>query len=269
METLLPAQVPSLDCVERFLYDHHNIHNSNSPASSPQSQLPPICDLESKVLCDLLFVQEEEAAQHQQQQQQPRTPPVTVPDMENRMSPDSSSVEWHLQQQQQHPHQHQHNSLAHLAQLSSPASSMVSSPMSSSASSTSAMPQPDSTTNDVHYDSDAFNSEDSTHTDEDENSNPILLQRQMEPVVVVVPVVAKKKKKSKRAGDVLLRCEEAHCGYTTRFKEHLTSHMHTHRADRNYMCHDCGQTFKWSHSLKRHQRTHRPADQVTFLLIKK
>ena len=261
METLLPAQVPSLDCVERFLYEHHNIHHSNSPASSPQSQLPPICDLESKVLCDLLFVQEEEAAQ-QQQQQQPRTPPVTVPDMENRMSPDSSSVEWHLQQQ--HPHQHQHNSLAHLAQLSSPASSMVSSPMSSSASSTSAMPQPDSTTADVHYDSDAFNSEDSTHTDEDENSNPILLQRQIEPEVV--PVVKKKKKKSKRAGDVLLRCEEAHCGYTTRFKEHLTSHMHTHRADRNYMCHDCGQTFKWSHSLKRHQRTHRPADQVTFIL---
>ena len=261
METLLPAQVPSLDCVERFLYEHHNIHNSNSPASSPQSQLPPICDLESKVLCDLLFVQEEEAAQ-QQQQQQPRTPPVTVPDMENRMSPDSSSVEWHLQQHQQHPHQ-QHNSLAHLAQLSSPASSMVSSPMSSSASSTSAMPQPDSTTTDVHYDSDAFNSEDSTHTDEDENSNPILLQRQIEPEVV--PVVKKKKKKSKRAGDVLLRCEEAHCGYTTRFKEHLTSHMHTHRADRNYMCHDCGQTFKWSHSLKRHQRTHRPADQVPFI----
>ena len=62
------------------------------------------------------------------------------------------------------------------------------------------------------------------------------------------------RKKTKRSEDVLLKCES--CDYTTRFKEHLTSHMHTHDNDRNYMCSDCGQTFKWSHSLKRHQRTH-------------
>ena len=64
----------------------------------------------------------------------------------------------------------------------------------------------------------------------------------------------KRKKKVKRAGDTLLKCHM--CDYTTRFKEHLTSHMNTHYTDRNYMCSDCGQTFKWSHSLKRHQRTH-------------
>ena len=63
-----------------------------------------------------------------------------------------------------------------------------------------------------------------------------------------------KKKKVKRAGDVVLQCSQ--CDYSTRFKEHLTSHMNTHNERRNFMCSDCGQTFKWSHSLKRHQRTH-------------
>ena len=134
----------------------------------------------------------------------------------------------------------------------------------SSASSSSAPPQPDSTTNDhVSYDSDAFNSEDSCDSSS-ENSHAILGQLHQQQIEPVIQVVKKKKKKSKRAGDVLLRCEEERCGYTTRFKEHLTSHMHTHRADRNYMCHDCGQTFKWSHSLKRHQRTHKPADQYKY-----
>ena len=68
-----------------------------------------------------------------------------------------------------------------------------------------------------------------------------------------VPVKKKKKKKSKRAGDVILTCNL--CDYSTRYKEHLTSHMHTHDPSRNYMCSDCGQTFKWSHSLKRHQNS--------------
>ena len=63
-----------------------------------------------------------------------------------------------------------------------------------------------------------------------------------------------KRKKTKRPEEALLKCQL--CDYNTRFKEHLTSHMHTHDSDRNYMCSDCGQTFKWSHSLKRHQRTH-------------
>ena len=69
-------------------------------------------------------------------------------------------------------------------------------------------------------------------------------------------------KKAKKAGDSLLKCEV--CDYTTRFKEHLTSHMHKHAPDRNYMCQDCGQTFKWSHSLKRHQRTHAPSSDYRY-----
>jgi hypothetical protein len=46
------------------------------------------------------------------------------------------------------------------------------------------------------------------------------------------------------------------CDYTTRVKEHLTSHMNSHASERKYMCGMCGQAFKWSHSLRRHQRTH-------------
>lgn len=72
----------------------------------------------------------------------------------------------------------------------------------------------------------------------------------------------KNAKKAKKAGDTLLKCEM--CDYTTRFKEHLTSHMHTHQSTRNYMCSDCGQTFKWSHSLKRHQRTHAPTSDFRY-----
>ena len=263
METLLqPTQVPSLDCVERFLYlDHHSSHSPISTGSSSPQSPTDICDLESKVLVDLLW--DEEVP--------PRTPPVTVPDMENRMSPDSS-VEWHMQQQHQQPQ--------HFAQLSSPSSSMVSSPMSSASSSSTAAPQPDSTTNDhviTFDDSDAFNSEDSCDSSSEngqflgqpENFREQFpggpeVQQQQQAMIPLQQVKTKKKKKSKRAGDVLLRCEEERCDYTTRFKEHLTSHMHTHRSDRNYMCHDCGQTFKWSHSLKRHQRTHKPADQYKY-----
>ena len=65
---------------------------------------------------------------------------------------------------------------------------------------------------------------------------------------------SKNAKKCKKAGDTLLKCE--FCIYTTRFKEHLSSHMQSHATTRNYVCHECGHTFKWSHSLKRHQRTH-------------
>ncbi len=70
------------------------------------------------------------------------------------------------------------------------------------------------------------------------------------------PLKAKqtKRKKTKRAEDAVLKCQL--CEYSTRFKEHLTSHMQSHDSYRKYMCSDCGQTFKWSHSLKRHQRTH-------------
>ena len=72
----------------------------------------------------------------------------------------------------------------------------------------------------------------------------------------------KNAKKAKKAGDTLLKCEV--CDYTTRFKEHLMSHMHKHQPDRNYMCQQCGQTFKWSHSLKRHQRTHAPSSDFRY-----
>ena len=81
----------------------------------------------------------------------------------------------------------------------------------------------------------------------------------------IVPIKKKKKKKCKRAGDVTLTCSHVLpcgklCDYTTRYKEHLTSHMHTHDPSRNYMCSDCGQTFKWSHSLKRHQNSAHKSD---------
>ena len=69
-------------------------------------------------------------------------------------------------------------------------------------------------------------------------------------------VTKKNAKKSKKAGDTLLKCDL--CEYSTRFKEHLASHMQSHATTRNYLCTDCGQSFKWSHSLKRHQRTHAP-----------
>ena len=110
---------------------------------------------------------------------------------------------------------------------------------------------PDSTTSDTFYDSDAFNSEDST-------SSFAEVLAQAPPKVYT----KKNSKKSKKAGETLLKCNQ--CNYTTRFKEHLTSHMHTHATTRNYMCSDCGQTFKWSHSLKRHQRTHSPASDFRY-----
>ena len=70
------------------------------------------------------------------------------------------------------------------------------------------------------------------------------------------------KKKSKRlVGNVTFKCEL--CNYSTKFKEHLASHMNKHKSERKYMCTDCGQTFKWSHSLKRHQRTHRSDHQYS------
>lgn len=150
---------------------------------------------------------------------------------------------------------------------------------------------PDSTTSDLAYDSDAFNSEDSCSsfaeaqqmstslsmpplptdgahasapssfhnlfsgnkhktTDEDSSSSSYESRPR------------KNLKKAKKAGDTLLKCD--YCVYTTRFKEHLTSHMNTHATTRNYMCSDCGQTFKWSHSLKRHQRTHAPSSDFRY-----
>ncbi len=159
---------------------------------------------------------------------------------------------------------------------------------------------PDSTTSDLAYDSDAFNSEDSCSSfaevmansaasaaSEVNNANLLLVKdsslnfkdlknklnhnnaghHQNSSVNGVNHGRIKKKnvKKSKRAGDTLLKCEQ--CPYTTRFKEHLTSHMHTHATARNYMCSDCGQTFKWSHSLRRHQRTHAPSADFRYGII--
>ena len=106
---------------------------------------------------------------------------------------------------------------------------------------------PDSTTSDLYYDSNAFDSESSCQS----VSLDEVLGSQPPPPKVYTK---KNSKKSKKAGDTLLKCKC--CNYTTRFKEHLTSHMNTHADTRNYMCNHCGLTFKWSHSLKRHQRTH-------------
>lgn len=150
---------------------------------------------------------------------------------------------------------------------------MIPSPVHSTASSSNV---PDSTTadhnnsssnaNTTGYDSNEFDSDDSTQSLEWGNTLPTV-QAPSAPPAAAIPVAPaaeeqptkkRKKKKTKRAGDVVLRCHLCH--YTTRYKEHLTSHMHTHCPDRAHMCSDCGQTFKWSHSLRRHQRTHRPDD---------
>jgi hypothetical protein len=142
---------------------------------------------------------------------------------------------------------------------------------------------PDSTTSDLTYDSDAFNSEDSCSSfaevtaastdslttastasitnanlliamsNEDESSSSSSSFDLKRPSMIFKK---KNAKKAKKAGDSVLKCDL--CNYTTRFKEHLTSHMNTHATIRNHMCSECGQTFKWSHSLKRHQRTHAP-----------
>ena len=140
----------------------------------------------------------------------------------------------------------------------SPDSTMTEGPVSTSGaeslrsegSSSNADQVPDSTTSDLCYDSNAFDSEDST------SSFAEVFPPQPPPPKVYTK---KNSKKSKKAGDTLLHCNQPECNYTTRFKEHLTSHAQSHNSARNYMCSDCGQTFKWSHSLKRHQRTHSPA----------
>lgn len=200
--------------------------------------------------------------------------PVLDPVME-RMSPDSS-MDWMGQRM---PHQgYPINSSDDTASTSS-----------GSVSSYKALGmkvQPDSTTSDVNYDSDAFNSDDSNQSFVELQLNPNLLanltmqQQQLirdaeressssgssigspppqEPSLYYNDsdnkrCLSGKRKKVKRVGAQLLKCDQ--CSYTTRYKEHLTSHMNTHNNDRNFMCSDCGQTFKWSHSLKRHQRTH-------------
>ena len=198
-----------------------------------------------------------------------------------RMSPDSS-MDWNQQQQP----------IPKGTQVSAEESSPVTS-----------APQPDSTTNEFIYDSDAFNSEDSNQSfaelsenlldglhENDGATSGMAAQSPPPPKVDfannnflgkfppsspsssissaaettdgcaaqskdVIIRAKTKKKKSKRAGDIVLQC--AQCSYTTRFKEHLSSHMNTHNDRRNHMCSDCGQAFKWSHSLRRHQRKHR------------
>ena len=157
--------------------------------------------------------------------------------------------------------------------------SVASGPMSIHSDSSCHDQVPDSTTSELAYDSDAFNSEDSCSSFAEaqqmslshivplsppqnsiaspSNANLLLLNNNED-----VPKRKKNLKKAKKAGDTLLKCEL--CDYSTRFKEHLTSHMHTHATTRNYMCSDCGQTFKWSHSLKRHQRTHAPSSDFRY-----
>ena len=132
---------------------------------------------------------------------------------------------------------------------------------------------PDSTTSDLNYDSDAFNSEDSCSSfAEAQQMAAVSGSTNFGNIFASKPFCEesnssyekprKNAKKAKKAGDTLLKCEM--CDYTTRFKEHLTSHMNTHKTTRNYMCSDCGQTFKWSHSLKRHQRTHAPSTDFRY-----
>lgn len=239
------------DGVDRFFYAHNQ----------PQQQQPQQTDLPvlgAKALEQILFAA---AAEPQQASQ---IAPCT-PEME-RMSPDSS-MDWAQNGEKMIP-------------------TPTSSPTSTS---TLPLPQPDSTTSDsvTAYDSDAFNSDDSndscaemqlnTHLlnnpafvlnqqhvdhhqpqneDDDKSNNNFLNKLQTVKVDDAQPVKEKrKKKKGKRAGNVLLQCQL--CEYSTRFKEHLTSHMNTHTNTRKYSCPDCAQTFKWSHSLRRHQRTHR------------
>lgn len=213
-----------------------------------------------------------------------RVPPVCRPDME-RMSPDSS-MDWAARTVS--------TAMASPVSSTSGASTASSSQQpdsttgeQASAAATAVAPTP-STAAAVEYDSDAFNSDDSNESFVELQLNPSLLTDLANPgkapssdplsfagKLPPSPAAstasdassgepakdatsrksAKAKKKSKRAGDVPLQCQL--CPYTTRYKEHLTSHMNTHREDRAYMCSDCGQTFKWSHSLKRHQRKHR------------
>ena len=169
-----------------------------------------------------------------------------------------------------HHHHHHHPSPApHYAQADSTTSGANSHNLSTQPSNKT------TTSQQVDYDSDAFNSDDSCSSFAEVEAVHQFAQRlaaqhgqgsappSQQNLNLMFPgsgshegclMKKKRKKKVKRAGDTLLKCHM--CDYTTRFKEHLTSHMNTHYTDRNYMCSDCGQTFKWSHSLKRHQRTH-------------
>lgn len=237
----------SLDCVERFLY---------RPEEEEEEEQESKTNLDLPVLGSSALEQFLQQAVVQQQR---------LVDME-RMSPDST-----------------------MEPLASETAS-ISLTMVSQQYHSGGIAAPDSTTSDLTYDSDAFNSEDSCSsfaevqaTASASNAHLLLLPEEDEeddssassaspasPSFDLVfqnnmdnnnsrkhkKVKVGKAKKTKRAGDVLLQCHQ--CQYTTRFKEHLASHMHTHATARNYMCSDCGQTFKWSHSLRRHQRTHSP-----------
>uniref|UniRef100_A0A0K2UFN6 Zinc finger protein 729like [Anolis carolinensis] n=1 Tax=Lepeophtheirus salmonis TaxID=72036 RepID=A0A0K2UFN6_LEPSM len=223
METLFP---PS-SLVERFLF--------------PPSDLPV---LGSSALESIL---EEESSSSSSSSS-------SSEEMENRMSPDSTE---------------DHSGLNTMDPSSNSSSSHL-------------QALPDSTTSSLpDYDSDAFDSDDSRSSLAELNyihpsfppESPLLLPQSHPALLPSTPVVEeprihhpennlpaapsikqKKKKKTKRAGETVLHCDL--CDYSTRYKEHLTSHMNTHVSERNFMCSDCGQTFKWGHSLKRHQRTH-------------
>ena len=202
------------DGVDRFFYHQQQ----QQPQQQPQQTDLPVLGV--KALEQILF----------ETQQASQIAPCT-PEME-RMSPDSS-MDW-----------------------AQNGDKMISTPTSSPSSSTSTLPlpQPDSTTSDsVAYDSDAFNSDDSNDScaemqlnahlinnqgyilnqqsveqpqnEEEDKSNNNFLEKLSSKCEEVVKE-KKKKKKGKRAGNVLLQCHL--CEYSTRFKEHLTSHMNTH-----------------------------------------
>ena len=277
METLIPQA--TFDCVDRFLY----------PSAAATTTTTTTASATTQVICHHHSVEEETALpvlgsnaleQLLSQSVSDRLVPNPALEAMERMSPDSS-VDW--------KGSNNSSSMTVASSLASPSGSSVS-------SSASLVHQPDSTTADLNnYDSDAFNSDDSNHSFAELELNPNLIsnlvaqatqqqqqqqqheqlnfqnnnfnQQQLSPSSghslssfeeddsrLGKAKKQVRRKKQKRAGDVLIKCEL--CPYSTRYKEHLTSHMNTHNEDRNYLCDDCGQTFKWSHSLKRHQRTH-------------
>ena len=152
-----------------------------------------------------------------------------------RMSPDSS-MDWRQQHQQQPLQQQQQQQ----QQPHSPQQQPDSTTNSDGCNNVSNAYVNSSSSNlDPGYDSDAFNSDDSNQSMEfvptsADNNNTSDKSKSLK-----LKTKKKKKKKSKRAGDVLLQCQL--CEYSTRYKEHLTSHMITHKSDRDHMCSDCGQ----------------------------
>ncbi len=246
--------------------DNSNISNTNQ--TSLEGCLPSI-NAELPVLGNLACMLDQLLDDQQQQQQQQQR--LNRCEME-RMSPDSS-MDWTAKASSSSVSVEEFHVDTGLISPISACVEQQPDSTTSELSSSSVVPPPA----DTGYDSDAFNSDDSNESFVELQRNPNLLaeiamqgqqqsNRQFDGLNVnggsskqdseSVSAKSKKRraKKVKRAGDVILKCQE--CKYTTRFKEHLTSHMNRHSGERKHMCPDCGQTFKWSHSLKRHQRKH-------------